>query len=312
VKRIRNVRAYRVETTPFAKQLRRYFDHLRLERGVADNTVASYEFDLDEYFQFLHHRGVTNGCATTEEQIKEFLRALHQLGISSRSTARVLSAVRGFHRFLLGEGTTTEDPTENLRPPKQAKTLPEVLTIAEIDCIFALPNVEDKFGLRDRAILETLYATGMRVSELLNLKQRDINFEEGIVLVFGKGSKERIVPIGRSARHWIQEYRKSSRIVLAKKGKSVDSLFLNLRGGRLSRMAVWKIIARYAAASGIKKEIHPHTFRHSFATHLLEGGADLRVVQEMLGHADIATTQIYTHIDREYLKEVHRTFHPRP
>jgi integrase/recombinase XerD len=312
VKRIRKARAYRTGTTPFANQLRRYFDHLQLERGVADNTIASYEFDLDEYFQFLHYRGVADGSATTEGQITEFLRTLHQLGISSRSTARVISAIRGFHRFLLGEGTATDDPTENLRPPKQAKTLPEVLTIAEIDRIFAEPNVEEKFGLRDRAILETLYATGMRVSELLNLKQRDINFEEGIVLVFGKGSKERIVPIGRSALHWVQEYRKSSRVLLAKKAKSLDALFLNVRGTKLSRMAIWKIIARYAATSGIEKAIHPHTFRHSFATHLLEGGADLRVVQEMLGHADIATTQIYTHIDREYLKEVHRTFHPRP
>ena len=166
--------------------------------------------------------------------------------------------------------------------------------------------------MRDRAVLETLYATGMRVSELINLKQRDINFEEGMVLVFGKGSKERIVPIGRSARKWIQRYQRESRMKLAKKSKSLDALFLNVRGTKLGRMTVWKIIRRYARASGIKKEVHPHTFRHSFATHLLEGGADLRVVQEMLGHADIATTQIYTHIDREYLKEVHRTFHPRP
>ncbi len=308
----RTQRAYRSASSPFARQLRRYFDHLRIERGVADNTLASYEFDLDEYFQFLSSRGIADAKAVTETHITEFLRALHQLGISARSTARVISAIRGFHRFLLGEGTAGEDPTENIRPPKRAKALPEVLSIAEIDEIFSQPEVSDKFGLRDRAVLETLYATGMRVSELINLKQRDINFEEGMVLVFGKGSKERIVPIGRSARKWIQRYQHESRMKLAKKSKSLDALFLNVRGTKLGRMTVWKIIRRYAHASGIKKEVHPHTFRHSFATHLLEGGADLRVVQEMLGHADIATTQIYTHIDREYLKEVHRTFHPRP
>jgi integrase/recombinase XerD len=165
-------------------------------------------------------------------------------------------------------------------------------------------------GIRDRAMLETLYATGIRVSELVNLKQSNLMVEDGLVLVFGKGSKERLVPIGRSARHWIEEYRKQSRIHLAKAGKSLDYMFLNVRGTKLTRDMVRKLVEKYSIAAKIGKKVHPHTFRHSFATHLLEGGADLRAVQEMLGHADISTTQIYTHIDREYLKEVHRTFHP--
>jgi len=166
-------------------------------------------------------------------------------------------------------------------------------------------------GIRDRAILETLYATGIRVSELVNLKQANLMVDEELILVYGKGSKERLIPIGKSARHWISQYQKNARPFYAKKQKSLDVLFLNVRGTKMTRQAIWNIIRGYASAAGIKKEVHPHTLRHSFATHLLEGGADLRAVQEMLGHADISTTQIYTHIDREYLKEVHRTFHPR-
>jgi integrase/recombinase XerD len=189
--------------------------------------------------------------------------------------------------------------------------LPGVLSIAEIDAILKQPDIRKPLGLRDRAILEVLYATGVRVSELTSLKQSNLMFESDLILVFGKGSKERLVPIGSSAIDWVTRYQREVRIHLAKTGRSQDVLFLNFRGGKLSRAAIRDMVVKYAHAAGIKKEIHPHTFRHSFATHLLEGGADLRAVQEMLGHADIATTQIYTHIDREYLKEVHRTFHPR-
>jgi integrase/recombinase XerD len=186
-----------------------------------------------------------------------------------------------------------------------------VLSIHEVDEILKQPDTADRLGLRDRAILETLYATGIRVSELVNLKQSNLMIDDGLILVYGKGSKERLVPIGSSARRWIEEYQKRSRVHLAKAGRSQDFLFLNVRGTKLTRDMIRKLVEKYSRRAGLRKSVHPHTFRHSFATHLLEGGADLRSVQEMLGHADISTTQIYTHIDREYLKEVHRTFHPR-
>ena len=204
-----------------------------------------------------------------------------------------------------------DDPTQIIDSPKQEKNLPDVLNIFEVDEILKQPDTSNRLGIRDRAMLETLYATGIRVSELVNLKQSNLMIEDGLILVYGKGSKERLVPIGRSARQWIEEYQKQSRVHLAKAGKSQDVLFLNVRGTKLTRDMIRKLVEKYSLAAGIGKKVHPHTFRHSFATHLLEGGADLRAVQEMLGHADISTTQIYTHIDREYLKEVHRTFHPR-
>jgi integrase/recombinase XerD len=243
--------------------------------------------------------------------VSQFIRLLHEQHLAPRSIARTMSAVKGFHRFLSGEDIVSNDPTQNIESLKRTKSLPEVLSVSEIDQILERPDCARPLGIRDRAILETLYATGMRVSELVQLKQSNLMFDEELILVFGKGSKERLVPVGTSARHWISQYQKKGRAVYSRKGKSFDILFLNARGTRMTRQAIWDIIRRYARAAGIKKEVHPHTFRHSFATHLLEGGADLRAVQEMLGHADISTTQIYTHIDREYLKEVHRTFHPR-
>ena len=292
-------------------QFRRYFDFLRLEKQVAQNTFLSYEFDLAGYKDFLHRIGIDRADFVKEEHISKFIRALHERNLAPRSIARMLSAVRGFHRFLIGEDESEDDPTENIDSLKRTKSLPEVLTIPEIDRILEQPLVSKPLGIRDRAALETLYATGLRVSELVDLKQSSLLLEEELLLVFGKGSKERLVPIGKSARHWIVEYQRNARSLYAKKGKSLDTLFLNARGTKMTRQAIWNIIRTYALAAGIKKVVHPHTFRHSFATHLLEGGADLRAVQEMLGHADISTTQIYTHIDREYLKEVHRTFHPR-
>jgi len=194
---------------------------------------------------------------------------------------------------------------------KMSRTLPDVLSQDEIDALLRQPNVAEDLGKRDRAILETMYATGMRVSELITLKQSGLHAEEQFVRVFGKGSKERLIPIGRSALHWINLYIQTVRGKLSRHGSGQDALFLNSRGTPMSRMSIWNIVRANALKSGIRKAVHPHTFRHSFATHLLEGGADLRAVQEMLGHSDISTTQIYTHVDREYLKEVHRTFHPR-
>lgn len=292
-------------------EIRQYFNFLRLEKGSSQHTLRSYEFDLAKYRAFLVDQNIVTAGKVKEEHLSEFLKELAQKRLSPRSVARILSAVRGFHRFLVGEGLHDDDPTENIDAPKQSKTLPGVLSVAEIDAILKQPDTRKPLGVRDRAMLEVLYATGVRVSELTNLKQSDLMFESDLILVFGKGSKERLVPIGSSAMDWVTTYQRDVRMHLAKGGRSQDVLFLNFRGGKLSRAAIRDLVVKYARAAGIKKEIHPHTFRHSFATHLLEGGADLRAVQEMLGHVDISTTQIYTHIDREYLKEVHRTFHPR-
>ncbi len=298
-------------STALDRQLRRYFNFLRLEKSVADNTFSSYRFDLRTYRAFLLDHGINSAASVTEEHLSKFLQRLGNVELSARSIARMLSAVRSFHRFLVGEEITRNDPTQNIDTPKRSRTLPEVLTIPEVEAILQQPNVGTPLGIRDRAILEMLYATGVRVSELIDLKQSNLLFDEELVLVFGKGGKERLVPIGRSAREWVTRYQRKVRLHLARPHKSHDALFLNVRGGKLTRRSIQNIVVNYSRAANIKKEVHPHTFRHSFATHLLEGGADLRAVQEMLGHADISTTQIYTHIDREYLKEVHRTFHPR-
>ena len=294
-----------------SNQCQKYLDFLRLEKQVAENTYQSYRFDLLRYKDFLLQTGIDRAEQVQEQHISKFIQTLHKRNLSPRSIARTISAVRGFHRFLIGENESKGDPTENIESLKRSKSLPGVLTTAEINKILEKPDLSKPLELRDRAILETLYATGMRVSELANLKQSNLLLEEELILVYGKGSKERLVPVGQSARHWIAEYQTKSRSIYARKGRSLDALFLNARGTKMTRQAIWNIMRKYAAAARIKKEVHPHTFRHSFATHLLEGGADLRAVQEMLGHADISTTQIYTHIDREYLKEVHRTFHPR-
>jgi integrase/recombinase XerD len=311
VTRIRPPQKAETAADPLQRQMGRYFDFLRLEKGVAANTLAAYRSDLERYRTFLLRDELKDAAAVKEEHVSGFVRFLHAKGLSPRSIARSLSSVRGFHRFLIGEEEFTDDPSADIDLPKRTRSLPDVLTTAEVDAILRQAPIDQPLGLRDRAILETLYATGVRVSELVNMRQADVLVEEGLVRVIGKGSKERIVPIGSSARRWIAEYRARTRLHLAKGDKSMDFLFLNFRGSRMSRKSVWEMIVRYTAMAGIKREIHPHTFRHSFATHLLEGGADLRAVQEMLGHADISTTQIYTHIDREYLKEVHRTFHPR-
>jgi integrase/recombinase XerD len=245
-----------------------------------------------------------------------YIQSLHSVDLSARSVARALSAARGFHRFLVGEGAARANPFELIDGPRLPRPLPEVLSRQEVDAVFAaidtVPDPDPRnLRIRDRAILEVLYATGMRVSELTALRQNQIQPADGLVRILGKGSKERLVPIGTHALRWTEEYRRLCRAGLQRRDRSQDVLFLNARGSGMTRMAVWKIVRKYARLAGLSRKIHPHTFRHSFATHLLEGGADLRAVQEMLGHADIATTQIYTHLDREYLKEVHRTFHPR-
>ncbi len=290
--------------------LRRFLDYLGLERGLAENTVEAYRRDLDRYLTLLTARGASGPADASQEEVSALLRLLGDLGLEASSVARNLTAVRMYHRFLQAEGLVERDPTEHLKPPKPGRKLPSVLNIYEVERLMAEPDWETPLGLRDRALLEVLYGAGLRVSELIGLERSHLLFDLEVVRVIGKGSRERVVPIGSESEVWVMRYLEQVRPGLAGPG-SGNTVFLNWRGGRLSRMGVWKLLRQYVQKTGIEKAVSPHTLRHSFATHLLEGGADLRAVQEMLGHVDIATTQIYTHVDREYLKEVHRTFHPR-
>jgi integrase/recombinase XerD len=296
-----------------------YLHFLALEKNASLNTIISYRLDINRYLRFLERKDIARPDDITELHAAEFLRTLRDGGLSPRSITRCNTSLKSFHKFMVGEGITTKNPVEGVDVPRLERSLPGVLSQAEVDAILNQLDAEiersterkKRLLLRDRAILEVLYATGIRVSELILLKQRDILEDEETVRVFGKGLRERLVPIGKSALRWIEKYKIGCRVELEKKGEGQDALFLNARGRPMTRMAIWKIVQAYTRKAGIQKEVHPHTFRHSFATHLLEGGADLRAVQEMLGHSDISTTQIYTHIDREYLKEVHRTYHPR-
>ncbi len=291
--------------------LKEYLSVLKLEKNLSDNTVASYRNDISSFLQFLENKKIKDPEGIKQNHIADFFKSLKVIGLASSSAARYYSSLKSFFSYLYLSKYITQNPMEKISSPKLGKNLPSVLSVNEIDSMLSKPDTKDKLGLRDKAVLELLYACGTRVSELINIKISDLFFEDEVIRVFGKGSKERIIPIGRSAVSWINTYLKESRTLLMKKAKSENYLFLNNRGTKLSRMGVWKIVERYAKEAGIEKEVHPHTFRHSFATHLLEGGADLRAVQEMLGHVDISTTQIYTHIDRDYIKQVHKDFHPR-
>jgi len=288
-----------------------YLAVLRLEKNLSPNTIDSYKNDITNLFQFLENYNIDDPQRIKYNHLSEFFKFLKEAGLTSSSASRYHSSLKGFFSYLFQNHYITENPVEKIPSPKLSKKLPQVLSVNEVESILAQPNINNKLGLRDKALLELFYACGIRVSELINLKISGLYFNEEIIRVFGKGSKERLVPIGSSAIKWITEYLKQSRPFLEKKSKSENYLFLNTRGTKLSRMGIWKIVDRYVKDAKIDKEVHPHTFRHSFATHLLEGGADLRAVQEMLGHADISTTQIYTHIDRDYIKQVHRDFHPR-
>jgi integrase/recombinase XerD len=291
--------------------LKEYLAHIKLEKNLSQNTVYSYKNDISAFISFLKNSGIDDPSNVSSDNIGGFFKTLKELGLSGSSSARYFSSLKGFFLYLLKNKYILKNPIEKITAPRISKKLPGVLDINEVDKILSAPKVDDKLGLRDKAMLELFYACGTRVSELINLKVNDLFFDNEIIRVFGKGSKERLIPIGTSAIRWIGEYLKKSRPLLMKKSKSENILFLNSRGSKLSRMGIWKIIDRYVKEAGIEKDVHPHTFRHSFATHLLEGGADLRAVQEMLGHADISTTQIYTHIDRDYIKQVHKQYHPR-
>ncbi|MBC8145076.1 MAG: site-specific tyrosine recombinase XerD [bacterium] len=292
--------------------LERYEEFLLVDKGSSPNTLASYRLDLRRYLEDVSAHGIASIERIRVDDIRKHVVMLCEIGLAPTSVARAISAVRGLHKFAMVEGDATADPSENIELPRRSRTLPHVLSVEEIEMILAAPDIESVFGLRDRAILETFYATGMRVTELRTLTPAQLITEHGIVRVIGKGNKERLVPIGRAAQAWIERYRNDARPELVRSGvRGGEVLFLNSRGSSLSRNALWKMSKEYALQAGVESEVHPHTFRHSFATHLLEGGADLRAVQEMLGHEDITTTQIYTHVDREYLREVHRTYHPR-
>ena len=291
--------------------LKEYLTYLKLEKNLSDNTISSYKNDISSFIRFLEEHKIDDPSRIESHLIIKFFTNLEKVGLTSSSAARYFSSLKGFLNYLFANNYIKNNPIEKVSPPKLAKNLPGVLTFEEVDKILSLPNTNETLGIRDKTILEVFYACGLRISELIYLKLSDIFLDEEMIRVFGKGSKERIVPIGSSAINWIKTYLTKSRPLLQKRMKSENYLFLNSRGTKLSRMGVWKIVDRYIKESGIEKSAHPHTFRHSFATHLIEGGADLRSVQEMLGHADISTTQIYTHIDREFIKQVHKQFHPR-
>ena len=295
----------------FARDMRQFLQYLNLERGLAETTRSAYTHDITQLAQHLHAEGCSSFADCTLSLLRSFFTTLADAGLGTTSRARYLSSIKHLYRYLLTNGRITADITESMELPRSRRILPDCLSVDEMIRILAAFNDSSAYEVRNRAMLETMYACGLRVSELITLRQRDVLHDVEIIRVFGKGSKERIVPIGSEALAWIAQYQQHGRGALIKHGQTDDVLFLSSRGSKLSRMSVWKIIQEACTRANITQHVHPHMFRHSFATHLLEGGADLRAVQEMLGHADIATTQIYTHIDRDYVKEVHTLFHPR-
>jgi integrase/recombinase XerD len=288
-----------------------YIGYIQLEKGAPNTTVDSYGLDLKRYITYLIDHGIERLEDITPDHVQKWLQLLHSLGLVDSSRARNLSTVKSFHRFLVKYLDVDFDPTTGIQGPRVHRPIPEVLTYQQIQDLLRQPDTGRPRGMRDRAMLETIYACGLRVSELLGLRKTDFRAGGEFLLVRGKGSKQRLVPIGTPAREAVNQYLLHGRPQLAKPLKRTDRLFLNARGEPLSRMGFWKILKGYLAMVPWKSRVVPHTFRHSFATHLLEGGADLRSVQEMLGHADISTTQIYTHVDREFLKEQIISFHPR-
>ncbi len=285
-------------------------DYLALEAGASGHTVENYLRDLRRFVQFAGSRRAATPGQITRPLVRDFVYLLKDLGLAPATIRRHVSALHTYFGFLVGEGTLSADPSDRIETPKRGRTLPAVLSVGEVDRLLAAPSVDEPLGWRDRALLELGYGAGLRVSELCGLLLTDLLLSEGLVRVFGKGGKERMVPIGRQVIGPVSIYLNATRPTLDR-GKGAGRVLLNARGGPLSRIGAWTIIKRLARRAGIGKRVTPHTLRHSFATHLLEGGADLRAVQEMLGHADLTTTQIYTHVDREYLRSVHRQFHPR-
>lgn len=288
-----------------------FLSYLSVEKGMASNTLSSYRSDLSKFSEFLKSQKSGSVQDISRHTIISFMLKERDRGLSSNSVSRELACLKSFFKFLIKENKIKEDPANIIESPKLWKKLPFALNLNEVEALLAAPNLREPMGIRDKACLELMYATGMRVSEIVYLKMDDVNMEVGFVKCFGKGSKERIVPFGRKAKESVVRYLERARSVFLKK-KVSNFLFLTRLGKSMSRQTFWKIIKRYAREAGIKKKITPHTLRHSFATHIMERGADLRVVQEMLGHSDISTTQIYTHISKDRLKSIHQKFHPRP
>ncbi len=287
-----------------------FISYLGVERGLANNTLVAYRRDLLKYVYFLERLGIKNSGQVSREKISDYIFLQKKEGLQVASICRSLAAIKMFHRFLVREQLALEDPTALLETPKMWKRVPDVLSQKEILSIIKVSEGKGQQHIRDHAIIELLYATGMRVSELVELRVDNVSLDVGYLRCTGKGSKERIVPVGRQAREAVRRYIEEARPLLLR-GQNPPHVFLSRLGKRLSRQSIWKLVKRYAVDAGIRKTIKPHTLRHSFATHLLERGADLRSVQEMLGHADISTTQVYTHVDRERLRSVHKQFHPR-
>jgi integrase/recombinase XerD len=305
-----------VTAPPLRAQIDRDFwlegfrDFLALESGHSANTVESYLRDLRRLGEFATARGVRDPARLTRSLLRDFVYLLKDLGLSAASIRRGVSAIRTYFGFLVGEGRVMEDPSDRLESPRRGRTLPPTLSVSEMEKLLASPQVDEPLAWRDRALLELAYGAGLRVSELCGLGLTDLLLTENLVRIFGKGGKERLVPIGRSVIGAVSVYLHTKRPALDR-GKSKGRVLLNARGEPLSRVGAWGVVKRASQRAGITKRVTPHTLRHSFATHLLEGGADLRAVQEMLGHADLSTTQIYTHVDREYLRSIHKQFHPR-
>lgn len=293
-------------------RLIKYLDHLIVERGLAQNTIEAYSRDLRRFASIIQRNNdIRDIEAVTPEIIVGYLKRIKEEGLSANSMNRSLAALKGLYKYLLREKMVQENPLANIELAKVWMKLPDTISKEEMKAILEQPGNQSPSAIRNAAMLELLYATGIRVSELINLTLNSINWQVGFLIVMGKGSKERIVPIGKVAYDCVRQYVDDVRPRLTGK-KSTNALFLNRFGNKFTRQGFWKIVVRYAKSAGIKKKVYPHTFRHSFASHLLEGGADLRTVQVMLGHSDISTTQIYTHVTRERLKEIHEKFHPRP
>ena len=290
--------------------LEEFRDYLQFERGVSPRTLDAYGRDITRLVEYATRKDVHDVGALTPSHLREFVYSLKDQGLQATSIRRTLSAIRTYFAFLLAENHVSADPTEKLEMPKVWRRLPGVLSREEVVRILEAPDIADRMYWRDKALLEFAYASGVRVGELTTIKVRDVDLAEGVATVFGKGAKERVVPIGRSAQRALDVYLREVRPALARRDAE-GTVFLNAQGSGLTRMGVWKILRKHVRRAGVRKRVTPHTLRHCFATHLLEGGADLAAVQEMLGHADIATTQIYTHVDREYLRDIHKRFHPR-
>ncbi|MDD5496314.1 MAG: site-specific tyrosine recombinase XerD [Candidatus Omnitrophica bacterium] len=288
-----------------------FLNYLSVERGLSKNTISSYKTDLSHFIIYLETKKITDPDSVKRQDIADYMMGLKDKGISSNSISRALVAIKMFYKFLVQERLAKEDIAGVLEAPKLIRPLPNVLNAAEVDKLLGTPDLRDWLGIRDKAALELMYATGMRVSELVDLTKENLNLDVGFIKCRGKGDKERIIPVGKKAKESLVRYMERVRPKLLK-NKQDPHLFISRLGKRISRQSFWKMIKRSAKLAHIKKDITPHTLRHSFATHLLERGADLRVVQEMLGHSDISTTQIYTHINKERLKLIHKQFHPRP